>query len=95
MLTAQLDHTTNKPIAFGTVKTTRFGLWDIDNVITLPNGVYGFPELTKWTLIHHDDKSPFRWLQSIDDGQIAFVIIDSSYLAYCHRRNGSAAVKPD
>jgi flagellar assembly factor FliW len=81
MLTTQQAQAKNTPKVLDLVKTTRFGLVEIDNVITLPNGVYGFPELTKWTLIHHDEKSPFRWLQSIDDGQIAFVVIDSHYVA--------------
>lgn len=60
------------------VTTTRFGEIEIEEteVITLPNGLIGFPELKKYVLLDHDKESPFKWLQSIDDGTIAFVLIN-------------------
>ena len=60
------------------VQTSRFGAIEIkeNEVIEMPNGVIGFPELKKYILLDHDKDSPFKWLQSLDDGTIAFVLIN-------------------
>lgn len=60
------------------VKTTRFGEIDIkgEDLIELPSGLIGFPELKRYVLLDHDKDSPFKWLQSLDDGAIAFVLIN-------------------
>ena len=60
------------------VKTSRFSEIEVDenDVITLPSGLIGFPELKKYILLDHDKESPFKWLQSLDDGAIAFVLIN-------------------
>ncbi len=60
------------------VKTSRFGEIEVQesDVIELPNGLIGFPELKKYVLLDHDKDSPFKWFQSLDDGAIAFVLIN-------------------
>lgn len=60
------------------VETTRFNRIEIDDkdVIKLPSGLIGFPELKSFVLLDHDKESPFKWLQSLDDGAIAFVLIN-------------------
>ncbi len=60
------------------VKTTRFGEIEVPegDVIHLPSGLIGFPELKQYVLLDHDKDSPFKWFQSIEDGAIAFVLID-------------------
>lgn len=60
------------------VKTTRFGEIEVpeNDVIHLPLGLIGFPELKKYVLLDHDKDSPFKWFQSLEDGAIAFVLID-------------------
>lgn len=60
------------------MKTTRFGEITIDeaDLIQLPYGIIGFPELKKFVLLDHDKDSPFKWIQSLDDGSIAFVLIN-------------------
>jgi flagellar assembly factor FliW len=60
------------------VKTSRFGDIEVkkDDVIELPSGLIGFPELKEFVLLDHDKDSPFKWLQSLDDGTIAFVLIN-------------------
>ncbi len=59
------------------VQTSRFGEIEVDDAdnITLPEGLIGFPELVRYVLLDHDTDSPFKWLQSIDDGSMAFVVI--------------------
>lgn len=60
------------------VKTTRFGEIEVksEDLIELPAGLIGFPELKRYVLLDHDKDSPFKWLQSLDDGAIAFVLIN-------------------
>lgn len=60
------------------VKTTRFGEIEVksEDLIELPAGLIGFPELKRYVLLDHDKESPFKWLQSLDDGAIAFVLIN-------------------
>ena len=60
------------------VKTTRFGEIEVktEDLIELPAGLIGFPELRRYVLLDHDKESPFKWLQSLDDGAIAFVLIN-------------------
>jgi flagellar assembly factor FliW len=59
------------------VQTSRFGDIEVDDldVISLPEGLIGFPELIRYVLLDHDTDSPFKWLQSVDDGAMAFVVI--------------------
>jgi flagellar assembly factor FliW len=60
------------------VKTTRFGEIQVEahDTVELPHGLVGFPELKTFVLLDHDKDSPFKWLQSMDDGAIAFVVIN-------------------
>ncbi len=61
------------------VKTSRFGEIEVNDtdLIELPSGLIGFPELKRYVLLDHDrQESPFKWLQSLDDGAIAFVLIN-------------------
>ena len=61
------------------IKTTRFGQVEIDEnlIITLPDGILGFEDDKRYIILDHLDKeSPFKWLQSIEDPSLAFVITD-------------------
>ena len=59
------------------IVTTRFGEIDIDEskIIDIRGGILGFEHLKKYVL-HLDDDNPFWWFQSLDDGAIAFVVIN-------------------
>ena len=63
------------------VRTTRFGVIDIaeDRVITFPQGILGFPGLTRYCLLQPGDDACFFWLQSLDDPNLAFVVTDPSF----------------
>lgn len=39
-------------------------------------GLIGFPEFESYILIQHRPDSPFYWLQAIDNGELAFVVVD-------------------
>ena len=58
--------------------TARFGEIDVDEskVIDMRGGVIGFEHLKKFVLHIQDEKNPFWWFQSLDDGKVAFVVIN-------------------
>lgn len=59
--------------------TTRFGKITIDEsrIITMRGGLLGFDQLKNYVLLTQNEKIPFWWFQSIDDGATAFVVINS------------------
>jgi len=46
-----------------------------DNMISVPEGIFGFEDFTKYALID-SDYEPFIWLQSTEDKDVAFLIVD-------------------
>ena len=63
-------------------KTRIFGEIEIadDKIITLEKGMIGFPDLNRFALIFDEDKqkkhNSIMWLQSMDDPDIAFPVMD-------------------
>jgi len=64
------------------VATSRFGAIDIEpeDVISVPDGILGFPTSTQYVVIEHRPGSVFRWLQSIDEPTVAFLVADPASL---------------
>ncbi|MCX7798710.1 MAG: flagellar assembly protein FliW [Fimbriimonadales bacterium] len=62
---------------------TRFGTIQFQegDVVTLPDGMVGFPQWTRFVLVQTREGSPFRWLQSVEDPSLAFLLADPT--AYC------------
>ena len=60
------------------IATTRFGALEIqeEQIIHMPSGIIGFPDQRKYVLLEQKKGSPFMWLQSVDNGALAFVLID-------------------
>ena len=60
------------------VETTRFGTLEIqeDQIIDVPLGLIGFSNERQYALLEHRKGSPFFWFQSIDNGALAFVLVD-------------------
>ena len=62
--------------------TRLFGTIDVadDKIIKMERGMIGFPELTHFALIFDEEKKGRKfnimWLQSMDDGDIAFPVVD-------------------
>ena len=46
-----------------------------DRLITIPDGLFGFESYTKYALVD-SDYEPFLWLQSCQDPNLAFLIVD-------------------
>ena len=59
------------------VKTSRFGTLEIasDRIIDFPLGILGFPGHHQWILLQADPQSCFFWLQSADDADLAFILV--------------------
>jgi flagellar assembly factor FliW len=62
------------------IQTTRFGVLDVEDsgLITFPDGLPGFEGHRKFAFVphrspNHDKTSPFKWLQSVEDGSLAFL----------------------
>ncbi|HEY9071297.1 MAG TPA: flagellar assembly protein FliW [Candidatus Ozemobacteraceae bacterium] len=60
------------------ITTTRFGEIDIvpEEIVVFSEGLLGFDEVHRFIILNPQDGSPFRWLQCVDDGDLAFVIIE-------------------
>ena len=62
--------------------TRLFGNIDVadDKIITLEKGMIGFPEYTHFALIFDEEKKDKKfkimWLQSMEDGDVAFPVVD-------------------
>lgn len=63
------------------VETRLFGEIDIedDKIITFPNGLVGFPDMKKFTIIYDEDKpgkNGIIWFQSLDEPQFAMPVME-------------------
>ena len=50
--------------------------YENDEVITFLHGLLGFPKKRRYVLVDHKEGSPFKWLQSLDDPSLSFVVIN-------------------
>jgi len=59
-------------------KTARFGEIEVSNeeLVEFSEGLLGFSPFKRFVILNPQEGSPFRWLQSLDDGDLAFVIIE-------------------
>ncbi|NLW27382.1 flagellar assembly protein FliW [Acetivibrio saccincola] len=61
------------------LKTKHFGEINIDEkkIINFEDGIPGFENEKRFIVLYEgDDKSPFRWMQSIDNPDLAFAMVD-------------------
>lgn len=64
------------------VTTTRFGEIVIDEakIITMPDGMLGFSE-KRFALLTPQNITPFCWFQSVENPELAFVVVDTKECA--------------
>ena len=83
------------------IETTRFGTLDVkeDQVFQFPMGLLGFADRKEFLVIDHSDESPFKWLQSVEEPGLAFIITDPLFFRRDYhisvRRNELAVIAPD
>lgn len=61
------------------IQTSYFGEVEIDekDILNFPKGILAFEEFNKFVIINStEEELPFSWLQSIDEKDVAFIIID-------------------
>lgn len=63
------------------IQTSRFGEIEVDEnlVFDFIEPILGYDHLRKFVLVDNQPDSPFKWLQSLDDGNIAFPVSFPSY----------------
>lgn len=64
------------------INSRRFGQISVrpDQIIILTPGLLGFSKYHRYILIEHQKESPFLWLQSLENPDLAFVVIDPSLI---------------
>ena len=60
------------------IQTTRFGVVSVDpdHLITFPRGLVGLSDCVRFTLLQRGEKSVYYWLQSTDQPELAFLVVD-------------------
>jgi flagellar assembly factor FliW len=60
------------------IKTGRFGEIEVaeSDIITFKNGIFGFPSDTRFCIVDIADDTLILWLQSLDNPQLAFPILE-------------------
>lgn len=63
------------------ITTSRFGEIEIDEslLIDFKMPIIGYNNLKKYILIEHDENSCFKWLQSVENSEIAFPVTLTTY----------------
>lgn len=62
-------------------ETARFGLIEYieEDVVSMQGGLVGFSHLQSFVILQHKEGSPFRWLQSLNQSGIAFLVVDPGH----------------
>lgn len=60
------------------VHGTRFGslTYNEEDLITLEDGLMGFPTSKRFLLFPYAENSAFFWLQSVDEPEVAFIVVN-------------------
>ena len=63
------------------IQTTRFGVVtvDPDHLITFPRGIVGLNDCVRFTLLQWGQEGPYYWLQSTDQPEVAFLVVDPAH----------------
>lgn len=58
--------------------STRFGSFEVsdERIVSFPSGLLGFTEQQRYVILDHDTEAPFKWLQSVEEPDLAFVLMD-------------------
>lgn len=69
------------------VRSGRFGSFDVSEatIVQFPQGLVGFPDLHRYVILDHRPGSPFKWLISVDDPDLAFAVAHPAELVADYR----------
>jgi flagellar assembly factor FliW len=59
------------------INTARFGELEVNEkeIIHFKEGLFGFEDLKKYVIFQMEDDNPLVWMQAIEDGDLAFILI--------------------
>lgn len=60
------------------LESTRFGALEFtaEDIIHFPGGLAGFENRRDFVLVEHGPDSPYQWLQSVEAGDLAFLLVE-------------------
>ena len=60
------------------IQTRKFGEVEIDDdkILTMPEGLPGFPGFERFALLEDPKSAPFCWFQSVEEPNLALIIIN-------------------
>lgn len=60
------------------IQSSRFGSIEFteDDVVTIRDGILGFPEYERYVILNHKEGSAFRWLHCVERHDLAFLIAE-------------------
>lgn len=63
------------------LKTTKFGEISIDEnlIFDFLEPIIGYDNLKKYVLVEHSDNSSFKWLQSVENAELAFPVTSPAF----------------
>jgi flagellar assembly factor FliW len=69
------------------IKSKPFGEIEIENpvIIEIKDGIIGFESVKKYVLLDPPEESAFKWLQSIDNPDLAFIVIPPDIFHYNYK----------
>ena len=64
-----------------TINSVKFGELNVEkkNIFDFVSPIIGFNDLTKYTIVDYKPDSPFKWLQSMEDMELAFPVTLCSF----------------
>ncbi|MDH5719102.1 MAG: flagellar assembly protein FliW [Spirochaetia bacterium] len=62
------------------IATKRFGNIEVeeDKILHFPEGIFAFEEYQRYVLISVKEKSEFYWLQSLENSDLAFLVVNTA-----------------
>ena len=59
------------------INTARFGELEVNEkeIIHFKEGLFGFEDLKEYVIFQMEDDNPLVWMQAIEDGDLAFILI--------------------
>jgi len=72
------------------ITTRKFGKIEIDEmkIVTMPEGLPGFPDFDRFVLLEDEKIAPFSWLQSVEEPDLALVIMNPLLFKPDYEMNG-------
>lgn len=63
------------------INTTRFGTVAVEeaSILDFTSPLLGFEHIKKYVLLDHAENSPFKWMQAVEDPDLAFVVTNPKF----------------